>query len=290
VTEELPNPLLSAKRVALLGDVHGDLQHLTLAERAARALSAPVLIQLGDAALIWPGEPWNRTLDKISRRLKTSDVSLYLVEGNHDWIPKLRSEFPLDTDGLRRLRPNVLMFDRGYRTALRAPDAGTPGRTLAVLPGANSIDREMRTEDRDWWPGEAISDADLAALGDDHADVLLGHEVPLGIRDLDDDVAANRDGWSEAALEYAAEGRRQFHRGFLAVRPELAIGAHWHRHLEAEIDAGDGDQHFRSRVVILDQNGPKTISLAVLDTATLDLQFFTRSGSPRGKEDNDADR
>jgi hypothetical protein len=290
VTEELPNPLLSAKRVALLGDVHGDLQHLTLAIRSARALSAPVLIQLGDAALIWPGESWNRTLDKISRRLAASDVYLYLVEGNHDWIPKLREEFPLGANGHRQLRANIFLFSRGYRAMLLAPDPKTPGRTLAVLPGANSIDRELRTENRDWWPGEAIADEDLAALGNDHADVLLGHEVPLGVRELDVEVSANRDGWSETALEYAAEGRRQFHRGFLAVRPKLAIGAHWHRHLDSEIDYGEGEDRFRSRVVILDQNGPKTISLAVLDTATLDLQFFTRSGAARDREDNDADR
>lgn len=290
MTNTLPNPLLTAERVALLGDVHGDLQHLILGGRSARALSASVLIQLGDAALVWPGENWGRTLDKLSRRLAGLDVTLYLVEGNHDWIPKLHAEFPLDSDDLRRLRPNILLFARGFRTTLLAPDDKTPGRTLAVLPGANSIDREFRTPGVDWWAEEAISDADIAALGDEFADVLLGHEVPLGVRELDDEAAANRDEWSEVAREYAAEGQRQFHRGFLAVRPTLSIGAHWHRHLDSIVTYGEGMDRFSSRVVVLDKNGPRKVSLAILDTSTLDLQYFTRDGAVLDREVDGANR
>lgn len=278
MTDEMPNPLRTARKVALLGDQHGDLNHFLIVSRTMWARGIDVMVQLGDWGFVWPGEPWGRTLDKISRRLAAQSQTLYFLEGNHDWIPRLH-QFAEDADGLRRLRPNIIMFPRGFRTTLAAHNDVTPGKVLAVLPGANSVDREFRTEGLDWWPDEAITDRDLAALGTERADILLGHEVPVGVWQIEDEIEKNPDGWSEAARVYAAEGRRQFYRGFLAVRPRLAVGGHWHRHIDTKMGFHGDAGRFSCRVVALDMNGAETVSQAILDTSSLTLEFFRRGDS-----------
>jgi hypothetical protein len=278
VTDDLPNPLRVARKLGLIGDLHGDQTHFYTVAQTMWARGISVLICLGDWSMVWPGEPWNKTLDRMSRRLAAKGQTIYVVEGNHDWIPRLH-QFAQDDDGLRRLRFNVILFPRGYRTTLAPLNEATPGLTLAVLPGANSVDREYRTEGSDWWPDEAINDEDLAVLGSERADILLGHEAPLGVQEIEDEIEKNADGWSESARAYAAEGRRQFHRGFLAVRPRLSLGGHWHRHVDTILEFNDDTQRFSCRVVILDMNGADTLGQAILDTATLHLEFFTRSDS-----------
>jgi hypothetical protein len=106
--------------------------------------------------------------------------------------------------------------------------------------------------------------------------VLLGHDAPLDVPDLDRALASESAGWPPDAVAYAEQGRRVFHCGFMAVRPELYVGAHYHRHVDQTLTYVDGAGAFRCRVVTLDQNKSKTISLAVLDTWTLQLEFLTR--------------
>lgn len=277
-----PNPLRAARKLGLLGDVHGDLDHLLTAMRTFSARGVSSVIALGDVGILWPSEDWNKTLNKISRRIAASNSTLIVIDGNHDPLPLIEAEFAMDTDGLRRLRHNIIHLPRGYRTTLLPHDSGwpgnviRPGKVLAVLGGANSIDRHHRTQNTDWWPDEAVSESDLAALGSNHTDVLLGHDAPLDFPDLDRELASESAGWPADAVAYAEQGRRTFHRGFMAVRPELYVGAHYHRHVDQTLTYADGAGLFRCRVVTLDQNKSKTISLAVLDTWTLQLEFLTR--------------
>jgi predicted phosphodiesterase len=264
------NPLATATQLGVLGDVHGDLEHLLITARTMWSRGIDVLLQAGDFGFTWGVDNYQKDLDKISRRLRNRGQTLYWVDGNHDDFNVLYDKFPIDPDGLRRLRPNIIHAPRGYRTVLSS------GRVLAVLGGANSIDRTLRTEGVDWWPAESITEADLAALGADHADILIGHEAPLHVPDLDRELEANPRGWRPSAHEYAEKSRRMFHRGFMAVRPQLTVGGHYHWHVDQELSFGEGEDAFRCRVVILDKNGPKNIAQAVLDVSSLNLEFFDR--------------
>ncbi|GAB3607087.1 hypothetical protein GCM10027413_24960 [Conyzicola nivalis] len=281
MSADLPNPLQTDRRVGLLGDVHGDFSHLMAAVHVFAARNIRCVIVLGDFGYPWPFEDWNRTLNKLSRRLASRNMDIVVIDGNHDWLPKIK-EFPVGADGLRRLRHNVIHAPRGYRTTLLPYNSGwptnvvRPGKVLAVLGGANSIDRHHRTVNTDWWPDESLTEEDLAALGTDHADVLLGHDAPLDVPDLDRALASENSDWPPEAVAYAEQGRRMFHCGFMAVWPEVSVGAHYHRHVDQVLAYEDDAGSFRCRVVILDQNRPKTISLAILDTGTLQLEFFTR--------------
>ncbi|WP_411700751.1 metallophosphoesterase [Conyzicola sp.] len=279
---EPPNALQTDRQIGLLGDVHGDLSALIASIQTFAARNVRTIVVLGDFGYPWPHEDWNRALNKISRRLAVRNMTLLFLDGNHDWLAKIEERFAVDAHGLRWLRRNIVYLTRGFRTTLRPYDSGWPshavrlGKVLAVIGGANSIDRDYRTVNTDWWPEESLTEEDLVALGSDHVDVLLGHDAPLNVPDLDRALASENSDWPPEAVAYAEQGRRMFHRGFVAVRPELYVGAHYHRHVDQVVTFGDDAESFRCRVVVLDQNEANTVSLAVLDTATLQLEFFTR--------------
>jgi predicted phosphodiesterase len=256
-------------RVGLLGDIHGDVEHLFIAARTFAARGVRCVVQLGDFGVVWAGEDYPKSLDRISRRLAKLGMTLYVVDGNHEDFPLLY-KFPVDPDNLRRLRHNIVHLPRGFRAELAS------GRVLAVLGGANSIDRDIREPGVSWWEEESITSDDLVALGHEPADILLGHQAPLHVPDLDREIEPPRTWWPSSIIRYADEGREMFHRGFLAVRPSLSVGGHYHCRVDQTVDYGEGHEAFRCRVVVLDQAGPKTIAQAVLDVATLDLTLFNR--------------
>jgi len=273
-----PSALADAERIGILGDLHGDLGHTLIVAGAMSTRGVKVLLVLGDWGFIWPSFNWGNLLDKLSRRLARHDQTMYFVDGNHEWFPRLY-ELPISSDGIRWVRPNIGHLPRGYRSAVGGH------RTLAALGGANSIDRHMRAEGLTWWPEESITDEDLASLGDESVDILVGHDAPLHVPTLDSILASTAHHWPADALTYAAAGRAQFHRGFMQVRPRLSLSGHYHRHADEQVTYGNGPSSFTTRIVVMDMAGPGRISHAILDVDTLDVQYLYRDGAPVVKLD-----
>jgi hypothetical protein len=264
-----PQTLQVAPRIGLLGDLHGDIEHLLLVAKTMREHGVFVMVQLGDFGFVWPQRNWGMELSKISRRLAAHHQTLYFADGNHEDFSRLY-RFPVGEDGLRWLRPNIAHLPRGWRTTLAS------GRSLAALGGANSIDYASRTVGSSWWLEESITDSDLAALGDQPVDILIGHDAPLALPTLDDHLRRTNGWWPAEAQYYSASGRAMFHRGFMQARPKLCLGGHYHVHVDEQVAYSDERGTFNTRVVILDMNGPNRISQAILDVATLELRFLSR--------------
>ena len=109
--------------------------------------------------------------------------------------------------------------------------------------------------------------------------MLIGHDAPLHLQTVDAWLAATDTGWPAAGLNYSAEGRAIFHRGFLQVQPRLYLGGHYHRHIDEIVTYSPGDREFQTRVVVLDQGGSASAtSQAILDVRTLELEYITRDG------------
>ena len=277
ITATGPGGLSAASRIGFLGDTHGDMQHVLTVARTMSARGIELLVVLGDFGFLWPGHNWGIDIDKLSRRLKATHQTLAFVDGNHEDFDLLY-KFAVADDGLRWIRPNIAHIPRGYRTTLAS------GATLAALGGANSVDIGHRVLGRSVWAEESITEADLDALGHGHADVLIGHDAPLGLPTLDAWLAATDHGWPPAGLRYSAEGRAMFHRGFLQVQPRIYLGGHYHRHVDEPVIFTAGDAEFQTRVVILDQGGSASgVSQVILDVRTLGLEFITRDGGKEGR-------
>jgi hypothetical protein len=263
------------EKIGIIGDVHGRIEDLFGALEVFTDWDAHLLVQLGDFGWPWPGRAWAADLDRISTELTRRGQYLLFVDGNHDWIPEI-SGFPIAEDGVRWLRSRVGHLPRGSRGFLAD---GT--RTFAALGGANSIDRQYRPAGTSWWPEESITVADLAVLGHDPVDVLFSHDAPDGLLKLDAMLGRTAQYWSATGLEYAAEGRRMFSDGFTQVAPHLALAGHYHHFVDEYAGFYDRqlDRSFATRVVVLNKlSDASTPSLALLDSATLELELLKSSG------------
>jgi hypothetical protein len=49
-----PQTLQVAPRIGLLGDLHGDMEHLLLVAKTMREHGVFVMVQLGDFGFVWP--------------------------------------------------------------------------------------------------------------------------------------------------------------------------------------------------------------------------------------------
>ena len=266
--------LSTVTRIGVLGDLHGDLFHVLEVSRMLAGRGVRVLLQLGDFGVIWPGHNWASDVAKLSRRLAEHRQSFFFVDGNHEFFPNLH-KFPIRADGLRWIASNIAHLPRGFRTLIGGQ------HVLAALGGANSIDRSHRSPGHSWWPEEAITEADLTEIGSERADVLVGHEVPQHVPGLEQ-LLTDEDQWAPQDVRYAKQGRAMFHRALLQTRPRLSLGGHYHCFIDETITSYTATGVFPTRVVVLDMNGPATISTAILDTRTLELEFMDRRGNPPG--------
>jgi len=262
-----PATLEVADRIGILGDLHGDLEHLVVVSRTMEARGIHVLLQLGDFGFIWPDTNWGHALDKIENRLRKAGQVLYFVDGNHEDFTTLNG-FPISADGLRHVRPSIIHIPRGWRTTL------AHGRTFAAMGGANSIDRGLREEGVSWWPEESITEADLERLGTEPVDILVGHDAPAPWPKLDKRLGQSPTWWSEEDQHYADDGRQMLTRAFTAVQPKHFFGGHFHRYLADSVTFADG---FTTTMVTLDMNGlGRSFGQGILDLPAFEFEPFDR--------------
>jgi hypothetical protein len=257
-------------RLGFLGDSHGDLKFVIAASETMKGHGVDTLVVLGDFGFLWNSSEREPTqLSTLSAHLLAQEQTLFFVDGNHENFDLLHA-LPIGVDGTRQVAPAITHLPRGYRTTLAS------GLTLAALGGANSIDFRHRRKGISWWSEESITDADLADLGTEHADVMIGHDAPLSVPALEARLLTTARYWSAEGLAYAGEGQRKFHQGFLQVRPELYLGGHYHFKVDNQVRYGTGDAEFETRVIVLDSaEGPAGDSVAILDVHTLEIEYPT---------------
>lgn len=258
--------LKDAERIGVMGDIHGDLVHALQVLRVFADQGVRAVIQLGDFGVIWPGENWQVALRDLSRALTRNGQTLYFVDGNHDYHPRLLG-YPIDENGYRWVSWNVAHLPRGFRTRIGE------NRVLAALGGANSTDRDLRLENVDWWAAEQITLEDLTSLGTGPVDVLVGHESPiLRVRDFDPGVPPE-------IMKYARQSNEMFRRAVIQTRPQLTFGGHYHEHRD-QIEVLPAAVPLHVRAVVLDMNGNDRVSQAILDPNSLEVLFLYRNGKP----------
>lgn len=162
-----------AGRVLLAGDWHGNEDWARTCLRAAADADCPVVLQLGDFGL-WPGRE-DAYLDGLDRAAGEAGVKVVWIDGNHEDHDSLdRWRRRADPSGLVEMRPGVIWASRGARWKWS-------GVRFGALGGAVSIDRFLRRAGRNWWPQEAVTEADVDRLGDEPLDVLATHAAPAAV-------------------------------------------------------------------------------------------------------------
>lgn len=213
-------------QIGLLGDVHGNHAWIKFAARQFHTLGITTVIQVGDLGVSSDRGESNRW-DRTDRYLRTYGITLLVAPGNHenyDYIEAMHQR----EDGWFQYRSNILLAPRGLRTEMR-------GRTFVWLGGAGSVDRTRREEDRmsgarrSWWPQEAITRDDVATtVAGGHANIMISHDAPVGVPEIDDRLPATEHLWNSDDLEYAHACRERFTKAVAGVQPDLLVHGHYH--------------------------------------------------------------
>lgn len=148
-------------RVALLGDIHGNVHYLDWALEHAVKAGAEMMIQLGDFGFDFN----DKFLSDIVRISNKHGIQLLAIRGNHDdplWFSQ------------RAQVGKIHLIPDGYTMTIGK-------KRVAFLGGAVSIDRNLREENVSWWKEERVNPHIVNAwlYDDTKADVLISHESPV---------------------------------------------------------------------------------------------------------------
>lgn len=160
----LPDP-----RVWVCGDWHGNVGWLQT------VLPAMHRLDRGVATILHAGDWWMEP-DSVDYWCERVGIERVLVTlGNHepyDQCVPLLAAYPGEAVRISKV---VWLLPRPWRFEVF-------GREFLSLGGAASVDRRWRTEGKDWWPDERITDEQVLAASVGSADVMITHESPAFAR------------------------------------------------------------------------------------------------------------
>jgi hypothetical protein len=132
-----------SKDILIAGDIHACWAGLNSFINSSKP---NMMICCGDFGF------WPRESDSTITRLKNNNTRIHWCDGNHEdfWSLKGRSS--------NEIHPNVFYQPRG--SVLTLPD----GRNILFFGGAHSVDKDVRTLGKDWFPEEVPSYADFEKL------------------------------------------------------------------------------------------------------------------------------
>lgn len=213
--------------VIIAGDWHSNVNWAmnVIPRTAAAAPHARTLLQLGDFN-IGEGRYAKAFINMVDSLCRGQNIErLLITPGNHDHWGRLSKTKKFQQGRPARLSDRIWVLPRGYRFNIGA-------RTFLSFGGAASLDRHDRTENRDWWPSEMTSKAEVDAVGAvGPADIMLTHEAIDGATSATDGIAAGKNpfGWPADRLEASAESRKLTTALWNQVHPRVLFHGHLHQ-------------------------------------------------------------
>lgn len=162
--------------VYVTGDTHGEIERFE--EKAIKSLKKKdTLIVLGDFGFLWDG---SKQEQKNLKWLTKRRYQLLFVDGCHENFDMLKEYPVVDYQGgkARHLGGNLYYIQRGSILEI-------DGLKLLCFGGAESWDKEERTEGVNWWRSELPTTDELEWCTENlkqagnQVDYILTHEGPL---------------------------------------------------------------------------------------------------------------
>lgn len=239
-------------KILFLGDIHGDPYWAKWAFKQAQFFEVDVIVQLGDLGY-WEHEPGGKEfMDLLQSYADECGMDFWWIDGNHenfDWL----YDYPLDNNGRRPIRPNVIHIPRGHTWEW-------DGIKFLAFGGSYSIDRYRRKLGVSYWKQEMPTVAEVdAALEVGKVDVMLTHDVPEGT-DLSGLLGPS---WKVYANKFIECGtvRNRLRDVWNIAQPNWLFHGHYHRRNDTVLG--------NTRIVGLSNEQTGTGSIYVADTADL---------------------
>lgn len=225
---------LAPKKIMLAGDWHGQNYAAKDALLLAKKENVDLIIQLGDFGL-WSGFKGDQYLKYVTLKAAELDIKVLWLDGNHEDFTKLYAK-PLDPyTALRHYSDYLIHLPRNTRWQWS-------GINFHALGGGTSLDRSNRTEGINWWPQEAITQAQAyQAINLGQTDILLLHDCPEGVTIPTIDRLSSLKYWPEPALRDAWAHRELLQEICKTLLPKKIY--HGHFHLNYTATASFADDH-----------------------------------------------
>lgn len=225
-------------KVLVAGDWHGNTGHAMQMVREARKAGVKKIVQVGDFGLWSHFEDGVRFLDQLNEAARKEGVKIYTLGGNHEnwdhWNWHLANG-PKSYHGFTYLRSHILLAPRVHYF-------GWEGKKMLMVAGAVSVDKMHRKMDgTEWWPQEAITDADMKKVNDSKVDFLFTHDcsnrTPFrGRLKPDLNSMANRQQIDRVLAKANAELHFHGHMHTRYVWENMVNDHHWTKTLGLDMD------------------------------------------------------
>ena len=208
--------------IAFAGDWHGVSDGVFQTLKRLSDAGITRVYHVGDFA-IWPDKSGTKFLNTVNGYAEDLGIGISVTPGNHEDWAYLDSALTIVDPEPFFVRPRIAVLPRAHRWS-------HAGRSFVSFGGSASIDFEYRTPRRNWWPEELPTGADLEHIkAGGRADIMITHDSPIpGTPMVEQIRASNPQGWSEAALDYAAGSARMITDAWNAVQPHTLVHGHFH--------------------------------------------------------------
>ena len=151
----------------IIGDVHGKINQFLDLVSEYRERSSELIIQLGDLGF---SKQWDEVIEWCA---VNNETNLRIIPGNHDDYSRYTDKYSKNC------------FDWYGAEYLLVEDIWTDGDYFGVQ-GANSIDKHLRTEGRDWFRNEEMSYTQLGLAVDMYIEqkpkYMFSHTCPSSVK------------------------------------------------------------------------------------------------------------
>ena len=135
-------------RILITGDTHGTIDFAKLTTKhfpfQKELDKSDVLIICGDAGLCWTGDKDDKWLQQW---YEDKNFTTLVIDGNHE-NHVLISELPV----IEKFGGKVHQISNSVFYAIRGEIYKINEKKILTCGGADSRDKELRTEGKSWWP------------------------------------------------------------------------------------------------------------------------------------------
>lgn len=203
------------KNVWITGDLHGDYSpvakfYVEHRDELSENRLDNLLIVLGDFGANYFFNARDRA---FKERLAKFPLTYFVIRGNHEERPSVMLEKnPMSWSAFESTTVGgTIYFEDDYPYIMYAKDEGGDycinGKTICVIPGAYSIDKEYRLRNGwSWFPGEQMTKVEKANLLKNlapHYDYIFSHTCPLSWEPQISDLFL--DGIDESKIDKSME-------------------------------------------------------------------------------------
>lgn len=174
-------------KIYITGDLHGAAELVRF--RDIHLNKDDVMLQLGDAGLIWEVSNFNEENKWLNWFEHNFEFKLLCVLGNHENYDRIKNLEVVNVYGADcyKVRENIYYIKNGEILTIN-------DKKFIALGGALSIDRDKRIEGVSWWRDEEMNYSDQerilnnlespsVILGKTYIDYILSHTAPKNIID-----------------------------------------------------------------------------------------------------------